>query len=59
MKRHLPMIPARVLDALRNPIETLWSDNSMPIVHYWRYDEPSWMRKANIAIRRMKLERCK
>lgn len=57
MNRHLPMIRARVLDALRTPVETRCTDNSMPWQNWAKYDKPSRWRRLTIYVRRKKLDR--
>lgn len=59
MSRHLPMIRARVLDALREPIETRWSDNSMPVLDWSKYEKPAVFRRLSIYVKRNRMERRK
>lgn len=55
--RHLQMIRVEVLDVMRTPIETRWTDNSMPVLDLAKYDKPAVFRRLSIYIRRKKLER--
>lgn len=57
MNRHLPMIRAQVLDAMRSPVETRCADNSMPWQNWAKYDRPAVFRKLSIYVKRKKLER--
>lgn len=59
MNRHLPMIRARVLDALREPIETRWTDNSMPVLDWEKYEKPAVFRRLDIYVKRNRMERRK
>lgn len=57
MNRHLPMVRAQVLDAMRTPIETRWTDNSMPVLDWQKYDKPAVFRRLSIHIKRKRMER--
>lgn len=59
MKRHLPMIRSKVLDALREPIETRWTDNSMPVLDWEKYEKPAVFRRLSIYVKRKRIERSK
>lgn len=55
----LAMLPRRAFDALASPIETRWTDNSMPVLDWAKYDKPAVFRRLSIHVKRKKLERRK